>query len=345
MVEELDVAPFLHTVEQEPLAKRLRSETDRLQKALTYQKKRREAAEDHIKKLAGAKQHGRIQNIWFARVAMMQPTTSPQEFDHWSKSVGLDDEAAISRSRIDMCRGAVAEVVKQLNAQQIQAAVASLLSAAMESSREAASVVAVHVHDEAGMRLRSYVPAEDPTMNIGSAFKATLSRGRLSKIQNNVVTLSLADVPVPFFTELQALHKKDAGSIATAIIQVVERLFACIEKIDTGEAARRTVRFVHVLVGDAVGTNEAAAKRVMHHFQRRVRDSRGICIKYAMLLFKCATHQANLVCLVALCARLQPRAVDTHDLVGTCVRVFKSHFFYSEEMGWRGNVCGESSSW
>ena len=80
MVEELDIAPFLlDGVELEPSPKRGCTEVARLQKALWYQRKRRKDAEDNVERFSGQKRGGQIQNIWFARVAMTQPTVAAEE--------------------------------------------------------------------------------------------------------------------------------------------------------------------------------------------------------------------------------------------------------------------------
>eukprot|EP00959_Pyramimonas_sp_CCMP1952_P001988 40833-Pyramimonas_sp.AAC.1 len=142
-------------------------------------------------------------------------------------------------------------------------------------------VALVHVQDEAAMKVKSFIPSSP-----------NLSLGRYSKINNHVLRASFprkADALVrdalPVFTELHALAQKNAATIAESIIRAAG---AAIDAMLRGRPGV-VLKIVHIIVGDAVPTNEAACKRVLHHF-RQVPG-----LQYSMILVQCSSHQANLV--------------------------------------------------
>ena len=82
--------------------------------------------------------------------------------------------------------------------------------------------------------------------------------------------------------------------MATTIYNVLYSVAQSLEKgLATGGACAGVAAprswLIHVLVGDAIGTNEAAAKRV---FPWAARDLAGF--EYFIILVKCANHQVNL---------------------------------------------------
>lgn len=94
-----------------------------------------------------------------------------------------------------------------------------------------------------------------------------------------------------FMTELSALSKKDAGSIATSIIRNLELVLESMA-LGTGEEVGR-VRINHCVTGDGIFANEAALKRVLWYMQSScpLRDK----VIYKVVSLRCASHKANLV--------------------------------------------------
>ena len=118
------------------------------------------------------------------------------------------------------------------------------------------------------MRLKSYVDTEAASLQIGSGYRPQLRRGRASVVQNNSVSLSLGGETMRWLTELQPLMKKNAPTLATAIIAVVQSVLdVVVAAAPASRGTSLTVRLCHLLVGDGVSTNEAAAKRVLKHFR------------------------------------------------------------------------------
>ena len=79
---------------------------------------------------------------------------------------------------------------------------------------------------------------------------------------------------------------------------------------------------VHVLIGDGIGTNEAAAKRLWACFQSQ---RLGRHVRYFLLLLRCGTHQVGLAAknaVVGRAAKVAGGALND-ELVGCAVRLFK----------------------
>ncbi len=194
-----------------------------------------------------------------------------------------------------------------------------------------------HVHDEAAMRLRSYVAVDDADVEhtaLRQAGKLALSRGRTSKIQNNVVSVSCRGLTCPWFAELQPLMRKDGLTIASAIISIVSDILGAVRSgLDPSEGCL-PLRVLHCVTGDGVNTNLNALRRVLHYF--RV-TWQGPPVVYRLLVWKCASHQSNLAVVVAICGgRLVARPAEKNPLCAACVRLFKYLMpEYSEEFAGR----------
>ena len=144
---------------------------------------------------------------------------------------------------------------------------------------------------------------------------------RSSKIQNHAVSVETRRESCDFLTELQALKRKDAQTIAASIVQVVERVLRMVlaGMASSGKAVR-SLRVVHVITGDAVNTNDNAYRRVYQHFKAVARDGR---LKYFLIGTKCASHQGNLVVVVAICGAGLKKPLDSDLLTATCSRLYK----------------------
>ena len=77
------------------------------------------------------------------------------------------------------------------------------------------------------------------------------------------------------------------------------------------------LRVTHLLTGDGIGTNEAAAQRLLMHYH----SQRGV--DYALLMWSCASHQSNLVCHLAVCGEITRDPVNNNALCGCASRLFK----------------------
>jgi len=199
-----------------------------------------------------------------------------------------------------------------------------------------AAVALLHIHDEAALRLRS------------STDQAAQSRSRSSMVQQHVVSAHIGggrSISVP--TEMDALERKTADVLATSLDGVLR---PCAEAIGRGLASSSwsglesvASWLVHILVGDGIGTNEAAAKRLLAGVQQAPLSGG---LRYFVLVVRCASHQANLAVASAVSGRaalcgeenaavapgLQPqehrvaagkKKAPHRNLCGAAVRLFK----------------------
>ena len=61
-----------------------------------------------------------------------------------------------------------------------------------------------------------------------------------------------------YFSELQALARKDAPTLASALVQVVKQICGpMLEELAAIATGCQGLEVVHILVGDSIGTNEA----------------------------------------------------------------------------------------
>ena len=167
------------------------------------------------------------------------------------------------------------------------------------------------------MRFRSFEP-----LNV-----ERLVRGRSSKIQTHVVSLHQQDLYHEYYTELVPLARKDADSIGQSLIDVVREILQKIAGFPTQTWDQ--LRFVHLLTSDSVATNLAAAKRLWAAYGALTRKA-GIRIRYSLLFWTCASHQANLVVQTAILGR---RGDEHSEAIPTnCSRWFR-HLIpdYTEE--------------
>ena len=97
-------------------------------------------------------------------------------------------------------------------------------------------------------------------------------------------------------------------------------------KVSTGtlygtQRKAKSVRILHLISGDGLNTNENAVKRVLSHFL--LNQSAGNLVQYRVMVWKCASHQANLVVLVAITGSLAKGPTQSSDLCGTLSRLYK----------------------
>ena len=158
----------------------------RLQFAVSYQKKQREKLAEAAKDLSDKKEHGLVNSLWKARIALTSPTIPSRELREWFRSVSLDSHVVVSHGYIERARDVFCQIVKGLRKDQLVATIqlhaAEQRAAAQRGSQPVVRVYVKHLHDKVGMRLKSY--------SLDSVFgeQAFASRwGRASKVQNNYV--------------------------------------------------------------------------------------------------------------------------------------------------------------
>ncbi|CAK0814231.1 unnamed protein product, partial [Prorocentrum cordatum] len=271
----------------------------------------------------GARGHrGRIELIWFVRAGLADPSIPRRVLANMFYDHPLEHSQPISQSLVSVVRDAFVEVLKKINRSR---------ASYLVSSPGSDPLFVHHVHDEAAMRMKSFAAVESGDLRLPPKHGGgglLLPRSHTSKVQNHVVTLKRGDVSVEWWSELQALLKKDASTVATSIIGVVE---AILEEVDREKLGDTVLRLVHLVTGDAIPTNHAAMKLVASHFMRPDAPS---WFLYRACLWICATHQANLATAVAVCRSAAKKDVDRNPLQANCSRFFK-HLMpeYIEEFG------------
>ena len=219
------------------------------------------------------------------KVALSYPPNNARQFARSLRDLLGEDSVGLHRKGIDAIRDQFAEEVKsQMNCVaelQIASAVKAFSDGA--TAVEHHTVAVLHIHDEAAVRLRSFL--KDAA--------AAEGRGRVSSVQCHVVTLFAAPgAGHPILVELDALANKSGETLATSLNGVVLPMMAAARRGVDAIAVNAPIFFVHVVVCDAVSANEKAA-RILLACHGRVAPSPGV--RYFLMLVKCANHQANLV--------------------------------------------------
>ena len=107
------------------------------------------------------------------------------------------------------------------------------------------------------------------------------------------VTLHFEGQPgVRWLTELDPLADKTARTVATSLWRVLRPIGEVVGDVFARRSASQRPWLVHIVVGDGVGTNEAAAKVVLAWSQQEPFPN---ALRYLLVVVKCASHQSNLV--------------------------------------------------
>ena len=178
------------------------------------------------------------------------------------------------------------------------------------------------VQDEADLKLRS---REDDGHDV-------LRRSRASKVQQNVLKIldvhGSTDIP----TELEPLGDKSSATLATSFERLLRSTVSAVLPANCGGASPATLADVlaarperwlfHVVVGDGIPTNEAAAKRLWKCVQA---EGLGAGIRYFLVVVVCGTHQAGLAAKSAVLGRAAKVAGKKLyvDIIGVSVRLYK----------------------
>jgi hypothetical protein len=286
----------------------------KLYRQLQYHKNSRSASEAALQTLKGLKQGGLLRPDVLVRVGLSDPSFNNRQLKEMLSS---DCVSVISATTCGRVRDAFAEMLKTLVRQKVSAQVAA--GDSDSRTKDIPPVYVLHIHDEASMRFQSYDRVEVEAFG-GPCGGPVFSTGRYSKIQNNAITIitSPGAKPIEWLSELQPMSRKNGLTVAAAIgASIGEVMKACTD----GLRGQTLLRFLHVLVGDRVNTNENSAKRLLQKFLVNVQaDSK---VQYRLLVWKCSSHQANLVVLVAIAGGLVQNLLDSNELCGTLSRLYK----------------------
>ena len=236
------------------------------------------------------------------------------------------DTNTVSRPSIGKVRDAWVEFYKAMVLKVAGERVVADVAAAKSTRAEFAPLYALHVQDEAELRLRDR----------GADGLAILRRGRSSKVQQNVVELITKSGSIDIPTELEALGDKSAATLATSFERILRSEIASVLPATSGDAQPQAaanaqpraaatdpeIWLFHILVGDGIATNEAAAKRLWACLQQQGLGPR---TRYFLLLLICGTHQAGLAAKSAVAGRSASvaRGKLYRDVAGVTVRLFK----------------------
>ena len=195
--------------------------------------------------------------------------------------------------------------------------VSSLVAATTE---ETVVVYIPHVHDEASFRMRSCL-AQGTSTDI-----ANFCRTRYSKVLNHDIEVCVALHVVKLLSELQPLSDKTAPTLATGIIKQVVDVIASAMR---GLAPASQLKVNHLLTGDAVSTNTAAACYLLAYMRKYCR---ALGVLYRLVVWLCASHQSNLCVMIAVLGGQTKNAPKQDILCCNASRLFRHLMVdYSEE--------------
>ena len=289
-----------------------------LVRSLRYQATARIRERAKCEQESARRVQGQIHNLWYVRAMLAPPTIAMESLASMLNTFALKECKNISKGSVASVRDAGAEIVKHLNREEAKQRLQTFLTVGCDG--KAIAVFVMHAHDEACMRMRSYDPlllhSEGMIVAPGNL---KLSRAKGSKIQNHVVRLGIGGEMMPWFEEMRPLLKKDAATTATSIINVVAGILNALLSGDLPHDGKLSI--IHLVTGDGVNTNEAAARRVLFYFvaQSPLKHR----IRYRIVVWKCGSHKANLIVMVAICGCSMSKPIDGNALCGAAVRLFK----------------------
>ena len=291
---------------------------------------------------------GRVSREWLLRVFLAAPHSSARALAHSFRAVAGTDDCTVSRPTISKIKDAWVEMyVEMVHKSARNAVEAHIASAPIKA------IYLVHVQDEAEIRLRSGDIRDGPSLP---------RRGRASKVQAHVVTLVAGRSRVDIPTELEALGDKTAQTLATSLESLLRRIAGVVlpqpsahgvgarepqpsahgvgarEQQASAHGAGARLEFsahgggareeqaerwvVHIIVGDGIPTNLAAAKVLWACVQEKPLGARS---RYFVCVVKCGTHQAALSAKNGVTGSFAAAAGGElyKTIAGTAVRCFK----------------------
>ena len=261
---------------------------------------------------------GRLAEEWIGRVIACAPHSSARALASSLHLAAGTDTTTVSRWSVGRIRAAFVEMYQNMVHSHCRDEVLKRQATRRRSPDDFTDVFAVHVQDEAALRLLSADVRDGPSMP---------RRGRASKVQMNVLDVLVGDVRQHIPTELAALGDKKAKTLATCFEDLLRNLVAKIFPIQPqaeGMATSSPIWLVHIIVGDGIATNEAAARQLWANAMRKAVVPGG---RYFLILIKCGNHQAALTAKYAVVGEgakaVSSDAAACEDVTATCVRLFK----------------------
>ena len=127
-------------------------------------------------------------------------------------------------------RNALAEIIKKLTTDLVETSVRALGQWGETHPGRTETVLLRHIHDEAIMRMRSFLMDADSVLSPSELLK--MNKSRTSKVQSQCLDICLPHTTVRCPTELQALMQKNAGSIAFTLIAVLRGVLeTCVKGV------------------------------------------------------------------------------------------------------------------
>ena len=255
---------------------------------------------NQLKRESRSKVGGRLEKIWLVRAGLSDTNTPARSLSQWCQDFPQEEAQVISSTKVAEARDCFAELIKQQSRAEL---------GTFAGRNPGAPIFVTHIHDEALMRLRSHIPS----------FYQHIHRARYTKVQNNFVSVSIAEEKFEWFCELQALADKTAPTIALAILEVIRNILQTVCPSRDGANIRRVL---HLLTGDAIPTNLADSRFVLGTLEvERARQFTGL--QYRLLVWVCASHQANLVTQIAIVGRIMKNPQHGDTIAAACSRLFK----------------------
>ena len=276
----------------------------KMQVQRAYYKKKCESLAKQLKDASGVKSHGLLNRMWLVRASLGDPTVAPRSLEQFCREFHDVEVSTISATSIAAGRDCFAELIK-LNTGHIIADAVSRMDAATDEASK--PVILCHIHDEAALRLRSF----------DASLGQRLIRARSSKIQNHAMTLQAGMETYEIFTELQPLLKKDGPTLGQALINALQNVLEHIARAQS--TSWKEITFFHLLTGDGVNTNQAAARFLLGHCQK-IRALGDFTFVYFLVPHVCSSHQANLAVSSAIAAAC-PESPDL--LVANVSRLYR----------------------
>ena len=237
-----------------------------------------EAEVDTYKKTKTSKY--RVAKEWILRVFLAAPHASGRALAESFHLVAGFDSTTVSRPTIGVIKAAWVEMYINMVTSEARGVVEACVRSAERLKRPFVAVTLAHIQDEADIRLRSGDARDGPSMP---------RRGRASKVQLHVVRLGVAHYRREIPTELEALGDKTAGTIATSLEGVMRGVLKDVLPTITCRGVE--IWAIHLLIGDAIPTNDAAARVIWASVQQR---SLGQGVRYFEAVSKCMVHQVGL---------------------------------------------------
>ena len=309
----------------EMMARRLKKENERLQAKLN----------DFTVHQGGK----HITPAWIVKIFLTSPSQNARGLEKAYRDViGLDTNS-VSRRTMLRIRGAWVVHYKQMVVDVAVARVAAAVAHATINRALFAVVFVRHIQDEADMRMRS------GTENVANA----PTRSRSTKVQQQVVELITMGSVLEMPTELEALGDKTAATLCSSLERCVRAVVADVFPVAArGAQPQASVRakpqasvrampqasmaakpqadvwLFHIMIGDGINTNNAAAKQLWACLQEHGLGPR---VRYFLAVIVCGTHQTGLAAKGAVTGRAAAAAASGllyQDIAGVVVRLFNS---------------------